>query len=291
MTTYAAIYVNEKFTPFRGESHIGEDSTSRYTTQFSAWNDAGKETYSDSGSWNDTYEHETVFYNYDGSAYSSAPLPGSSYWSDFPDYYLDTQALDGNKEYNIAVGTFDPDLFATGIWYRTDVRLNSATSSQSFYKISGQKGYSLCETGPWCVSNEQTAILIPFKNPFKAPESARNYRYEYDNNTDGQHYAANLLLWWWGSGVISSATDQDYFYLNIPTARTTNFILKMSQFVLSEDYDIQIYDTSWNLVASSANGPAQDEIFSAYLNAGNYFVRVYPYSGSNTILTYNFIAY
>lgn len=287
----AATYVNEKFVPFRGESHIIEDATSRYTLQYSAWNDAGKEAYT---SLNDTYEHETIFYNYDGNAYATTTLSntkGTGWDTSFPDPYLDTQFADDPNEPNLAVGTFDPDLITTLQWYYSWVRLNSTASNQSFYKINGQKGYSLCELGAWCVENEQTAILIPFKSPFTAPESARNYRYEYDNNTDGQNYTANLSFGWWGTGVISSTSDQDYFYQNIPNSRTVNFILKQAQFKNGEDYDVQIYDTNWNLVAASYNGTGVDEIFSAYLNAGNYFVRIYPYNGSNAILTYNFIAY
>lgn len=283
--------INEKFIPFQGQSNIGQDVYSRYTVQFAKWNNSGKERYK---SINDTYEHETVFYNYDGSAYASKPwssVKGTGWNTDLPDAYLDTQAIDGNNEYNIAIGTFDPDLITTNQWYRTWVRLNSTNSNQSYYKISGQNGYSICEAGAWCVSNHQTAILIPFKDPFKASESGRNYRYEYDTNLDGLHYAAQLYLGWWGPGVISSHSDEDYFYFDVPVQRTVNFILKLSQLGGGVDYDINIYNSNLQLVAGGYKGPGSDEIFSNNLPAGRYYAKIYSYSGYDTVKTYNFIPY
>lgn len=282
--------MHEKYVPFRGESDISADSYSRYTVQWAAWNSFGKQAYTEG---NDTYEHETVFYNYDGKAYATGPLSttkGSGWDTTLPDPYLDTQALDGNNEYNIAVGTFDPDLISTGIWYQTWVRLKSTNSNQSKYKISGQRGDSICEAGAWCVGNHQTAILIPYKNELTAPELDRNYRYEYDANTDGQNYAAQLYLGWWGPGVISSASDADYFYFDVPTSRTVNFILKLSQ-LSGIDYDVKILNSSGQTVAGGYNGSGQDEIFSSYLSAGRYYAKIYSYSGSSAVTTYNFISY
>lgn len=278
----AASYVNEQFVPYIGYSTINQDGMGRYSIQYMYWRSTSLGAFD---SWNDTYEHETVFYNYDGSAYASR---ATSWQTNLPDPYLDTQALDGNKEYNITVGTFDPDTLQTYQWYNSFVRLNSTSSNQSYYKISGQKGYSLCESNSWCVENEQTAILMPFKSPFKAPES-RGFLYEWESN-NSRNLADSISLGGWGTGVMGSTSDNDYYVFNVPTARTVNFILKVSH-ISGADYDITIYDKNGNYVISSAKGSGQDEVFSKSLAAGNYYARIYSYSGFDTVKTYNFIPY
>jgi hypothetical protein len=77
--SYADHQVNEQFTPYKGQSNISEDSTSRYSKQLMYWRTGSLKEFD---SWNDTYEHETIFYNYDGSAYATKP---TSYQTNLPD--------------------------------------------------------------------------------------------------------------------------------------------------------------------------------------------------------------
>ncbi len=282
--------INAEFIPFMGVSFIGEDTTSRYTYQYSVWEPAGLTYYQAS---NDTYEHETIFYNYDNTAYATDIFPGPSWGSTFPDSYLDTQAFDGGDEPNIAIGTFDPDDLPTYEWQTSFVRIDPTASQSSMYKISGQRGKSICELGPWCVlQSTRTTTLIPFKSQFTAPESTRYYIYEYDTNTDGNNYARNTKINWWNSGTMSTQSDVDYFFLDILTTQDVNFILKQSHFNNGEDYDIVILDLGGNVIAQSNNGQGVDEVFSKDdMQAGKYFVKIYSYSGFNQEKTYNFIAY
>lgn len=276
----------ETFVPYRGTSTIGQDSTSRYTQQFMYWRGYGLTAYAE---YNDTYEHETVFY-----AYGDHPGPyatgGGTWETTLPDPYLDTGAGDKPGEENVAIGTFDPNIITTGVWQSYHVRLNSTSHTTSLYKISGQTGNSWCEIPkePWCVlDNHQTATLIPFRKGITAPER-RNYRYEWEGNGNTA-LADEIFLGDWGTGVVSSTTDEDYFKFSVPSARTVQFLLKVST-IQNVDYDVDIYNTAGVLVAYGVNGAGADEEFSKYLTAGTYYARIRSYAGSNTFQTYGFLA-
>ncbi|MFN9960591.1 MAG: pre-peptidase C-terminal domain-containing protein, partial [bacterium] len=49
---------------------------------------------------------------------------------------------------------------------------------------------------------------------------------------------------------------------------------------MSADADVQLLGATGSVLASSTNGGSSTEAISSSLNAGTYYVRVYPYSGS-----------
>lgn len=78
--TYAATDPST-FTPYQGTNKISSDSSGRYASYGLYWRSGGM---SEFDSITDTYEHEIVFYNYDGTAYATS---ATSYQSALPDTY------------------------------------------------------------------------------------------------------------------------------------------------------------------------------------------------------------
>lgn len=112
--------------------------------------------------------------------------------------------------------------------------------------------------------------------------------YEWESNNT-MSLADSSYLGKWCAGNISSTSDVDYWSFSTSSSRTTNFIMTLPS--SSVDYDITIYNSSGSVVASSAKGTGETEIFSAYLPAGKYYAKVYSYSGSSSSSNYQFIAY
>lgn len=271
----------ETYTPYKGHVLIGDDLDGRFASQDLYWSSHSLEEFDAS---NDTYEQEVIFYNYDGEAYATT---ATSYESDLPDTYLDTQAFDGDNEYNIAVGCFDPNLINGGDWYDTEIRLNTTESDESMYKISCQEGYSIGEIGPWNVFSQSTSKIIPFDNEFAAPDD-RRWRYEWEYN-DSRSMADENYRSRWCVGNISSSSDEDYWkFYNIST-RTVDFLLKLPNSEV--DYDIKIYDEDGDYVTGSFEGAGNDEEFSVTLSEGDYYMKVYSYSGYDETTNYQLIAY
>lgn len=87
---FAAQTPAEKWSPYLGESNIYvKPDGARWTHQNMYWRTGSKIEFD---SANDTYEHQTVFYNYDNAAFAKEP---TGVWqTDLPDpSYLDTQIL------------------------------------------------------------------------------------------------------------------------------------------------------------------------------------------------------
>jgi len=76
---------------------------------------------------------------------------------------------------------------------------------------------------------------------------------------------------------IHNSSDQDYYKFTL-TSRS-NFTLSLSNIPSGTDYDVQLYNSSQTVIASSTNGGNSSEYISATLEAGTYFIRVYPYTG------------
>ncbi|MUG97974.1 hypothetical protein F7734_38970 [Scytonema sp. UIC 10036] len=77
--------------------------------------------------------------------------------------------------------------------------------------------------------------------------------------------------------VGSSDTD-DYYRFSLSANSSVNLALNG----LSGNADVQLLDSSGNAIASSTNGGTATESISRILNAGTYYIRVYPYNGANT---------
>ncbi|AFY42497.1 pre-peptidase C-terminal domain-containing protein [Nostoc sp. PCC 7107] len=80
------------------------------------------------------------------------------------------------------------------------------------------------------------------------------------------------------SGSVGSADTNDYYRFTLGTA--SNFRLNLSG--LSADADVELLNSSGVAIASSLNSGSNSESISSHLTAGNYYVRVYPYSSTTT---------
>ncbi|KYC38482.1 hypothetical protein WA1_35400 [Scytonema hofmannii PCC 7110] len=80
------------------------------------------------------------------------------------------------------------------------------------------------------------------------------------------------------SDWVGSADTNDYYRFNL--SQTSNFNLALNGLVT--DADVQLLDSSGNALASSTNGSTTAESISRTLDAGTYYIQVYPYGGANT---------
>ncbi|MCA2708056.1 MAG: S8 family serine peptidase, partial [Microcystis sp. M025S2] len=78
------------------------------------------------------------------------------------------------------------------------------------------------------------------------------------------------------SDFVGSADTNDYYRFSLGTS--SNFSLSLTG--LSADADVSLLDSNGTVITSSTNGSNSSESITRQLNAGTYFVRVYPYSGS-----------
>jgi hypothetical protein len=78
------------------------------------------------------------------------------------------------------------------------------------------------------------------------------------------------------SDFVDSTDSNDYYRFSLGT--TSDFSLNLTG--LSDDADVSLLDSNGTVITSSTNGSNSSESITRQLNAGTYFVRVYPYSGS-----------
>jgi hypothetical protein len=75
---------------------------------------------------------------------------------------------------------------------------------------------------------------------------------------------------------VGSTDTNDYYRFDL--SQSSNFSLSLNG--LSADADVQLLNSSGTVLTSSANDGTSAESISRSLNAGTYYVRVFPYSGS-----------
>ncbi|WNF15113.1 S8 family serine peptidase [Microcystis aeruginosa] len=78
------------------------------------------------------------------------------------------------------------------------------------------------------------------------------------------------------SDFVDSTDSNDYYRFSLGT--TSDFSLNLTG--LSDDADVSLLDSNGSEITSSTNGSNDSESITRQLNAGTYFVQVYPYSGS-----------
>ncbi len=109
-----------------------------------------------------------------------------------------------------------------------------------------------------------------------------------------QDYAGNTLTTAYNIGALTgSRTFSDFVgtndtndYYRFTLNSRSNFSLSLSG--MSADADVHILNASGSVIASSTAASANNESISKTLDAGNYYVRVYQYSGdTNYTLTLN----
>jgi hypothetical protein len=282
----------EKWVPYLGESNIYVNTSyERFTHQKVYWRAKTASVFFDD--IYDTYEHQTVFYDYDDDAFAR---DASGYYdSNFPDPYLDTQALNNwgfagsPDEPDISVGSYDPNEFAESTWYYYIAKLKNTSTTNSMYKITAQEGTNY-GCGKNCVYGNTSAVLIPFKSQFKAPVNDQDYKYEWESNNNMTIASSDLTnVGDWGTGTISSTSDVDYWDMNISSGRYYKFILRVPQ-VTGVDYDLIIYNDSGTQVAKLNAGEKVDEVNDVWLGAGHYYMKIYSYKGSAVYTQYHLIA-
>ncbi|WP_407883981.1 pre-peptidase C-terminal domain-containing protein, partial [Scytonema sp. NUACC26] len=78
---------------------------------------------------------------------------------------------------------------------------------------------------------------------------------------------------------VGSADTNDYYRLNLDATKSLNLALNG----LSGNADVQLLDSNGNAIATSTNSGTAAESISRTLNAGTYYIRVYPgNSGAST---------
>lgn len=172
----------ESYLPRVGSTFFSEDQYSRYLMANWTWGYAQNmewflRPYAPGVTWSaGTYEHQHIFYNYDGRAYGNAPPAG--YWdSNLPSPYVDTQIFDSANEKNVTIGSAHARGFETnpaGTW-RYTTRFTSGGGSSSLVKIQAQRGLrtptgcytTYCSFG--CNSQANYINLVPFQSGLRAP--------------------------------------------------------------------------------------------------------------------------
>jgi serine protease len=88
----------------------------------------------------------------------------------------------------------------------------------------------------------------------------------------------NLSRRTWTMNDAVGTSDQNDFY-RFDLSENGNFHLTLSG--LGSDIDVALCDRQGNLITSSVNGGSRSEAIDRLLDAGSYYIRVYPYSGSS----------
>ncbi|WP_146220251.1 PPC domain-containing protein, partial [Microcystis aeruginosa] len=78
------------------------------------------------------------------------------------------------------------------------------------------------------------------------------------------------------SDFVGSTDSNDYYRFSIGT--TSNFSLNLTG--LSANANVSLLDSNGRVITKSTNGGTSNESITRQLNAGTYYVRVYPRSGS-----------
>ncbi len=264
------------YTPYYGFSYFYTSNSERYARINVKWNRDGITEFN---SYNDTYEQELVFYNYDNTAYATTC---SSYQTNIPDAYLDTQLLDSGNEANLAIGTTSADEIEAETAYYYIYNLKGSNGTESMYKISSQEGhYLFLVQSTYTTFAQSTTHLIPFKSGYTAPES-RGWYTEIELN-DTIDKADLRYTGRWLSGVMESEDDVDYVKIYLSGEKTIRFISPTGT-----DYDIAIYDAS-GTHTTGLYFASTEQTTTFTFTSGYYYFKIYSYSGSSTTAVYRLI--
>lgn len=264
------------YTPYYGYSYFYTSNSERYARINVKWNRTGITEFD---SYNDTYEQELVFYNYDNTAYATAC---SSYQTNIPDAYLDTQLLDSGNEANLAIGTTSADEIEAETSYYYIYNLKGSNGTESMYKISSQEGhYLFLIQSTYTTFAQSTTHLIPFKSGYTAPES-RGWYTEIELN-DTIDKADLRYTGRWLSGVMESEDDVDYVKIYLSGEKTIRFISPTGT-----DYDVAVYDAS-GTYTTGLFSTSTEQTKTYTFTAGYYYFKIYSFSGSDTTAVYRLI--
>lgn len=109
-----------------------------------------------------------------------------------------------------------------------------------------------------------SAAILPIDNAGNTLNTARNIGMDVANST--------YTDW------VGQTDNNDYYRFNL--SKSSNFQLQVQD--LSADADVQLLDDKGSVIQVSQNYNTSDEIITRSLDAGTYYIRVYPYSGETS---------
>lgn len=120
---------------------------------------------------------------------------------------------------------------------------------------------------------ETSSVYLPFVSR-ESPPLCGNYE-PNDSFTAAHPLGSGSYC-----GYISSASDEDFYRLDVSTLGP--IYVDLTSIPSHTDYDLQLYDNDMRLLDGSYSGLNYDEYIGFQpTETGSYYVRVYPYSGSN----------
>jgi hypothetical protein len=188
--------------------------------------------------------------------------------TDTNDYYRFTVASTSNLNLSLNGLTSDADvqlLNSSGSLIQSSA--NAGTSAESIVRQVNAGTYYirvLPYSGSTSYNLNLSATVIPPDNAGNTLVTARNVTLSSSTTT--------FQDW------VGSADTNDYYRFTV--ASTSNLNLSLNG--LTSDADVQLLNSSGSLIQSSANAGTSAESIVRQVNAGTYYIRVLPYSGSTS---------
>jgi serine protease len=98
------------------------------------------------------------------------------------------------------------------------------------------------------------------------------------SDRSGARDLGNLSRRSWSVNEFAGTSDPNDFY-RFELSENSNFHLTLGG--LGSDIDVALCDRQGNFITGSINGGTRSEALDRFLDAGSYYIRVYPYSGSS----------
>lgn len=271
-TVYADVD-HDTFTPYRGyldlyEEEDDDDNEVRYADFDIKWDNS--DNISEFNSSTDTYEQEIIFYNYNDEAYATSY---SSYQSDLPDAYADTQFCDDDDEAVITVGTTSADEIEAGEYYYVNFTLSDYEGDSCKYKVQCQEGRYYIVGSTWTTFSQTTSKVIPFHNDFITPDYIK-WRSEVEPNDESDDSLRSVSNAW-VSGVLDTTSDVDFWKIRLSGDEEIRFISPDGT-----DYDVTIYDSDGDLVKRLLSTNTEQVITDDF-DRDMYYIKIYSFSGSS----------
>jgi FG-GAP-like repeat/Bacterial pre-peptidase C-terminal domain len=196
--------------------------------------------------------------------------------------YLTTNTIVSTADYLIGTVAFD----TLPTWWDTTGTVFTVppTVPTGTYYIGGIITYNFTTTdaitynNSWVLDANRQITVLPCTDAYEP------------NDTIGAAYGflpSGTVL----SGKICLGTDEDWFKVNVTTPGTVSFGMTPPS---GRDYDLQLYNPSGTLVATSAGGVSASESINYQTSTlGTYYARVYGFNGgfdvdNNYTLRYGF---
>jgi hypothetical protein len=158
---------------------------------------------------------------------------------------------------------------STGQTATENVVINNLGAGMYFIKIMGYGG----QNSAVCYTFKASAVVVT------------NCTTAYEPN-ESISAATPISLSTVVSSAIATATDNDYFKVNISSSGTYSFNLNGPTGI---DLDVIVYNSSSNYIGTGTSTTSVESVTLSALPAGTYYIRVYGYNGavSNSCYTLN----